>query len=168
MAAKTPISALQEYCVKNFLPLPRYETANVPANANIGSHFKCTVIVDKIVEVGIGQSKQIAKQESAKKAIAALTSKFQDNPIAVALTKFNSTVGLVKEESVDGCLAENAVGLLNEYSSKNGMQYPTYSDYSTPDGAFIVQCKHLSFESFGEDIKKKVAKQKAAARMMQM
>lgn len=68
MCSKTPIMILQEYTVKEGLPLPIYNEIE-----NQGSPYsQCSVQMDGLNEIGTDRNKKKAKQNAAEKALKKL------------------------------------------------------------------------------------------------
>lgn len=153
---KTPISSLQEYCVRKHLPLPQYEFLGQTPE------FKCICMVTKDAQgVGVAISKKAAKHEAAKRVLALL----DDEGIYEGDSSANSTNDSFDLSGTE-IVTKNAIGELNEFCSKNGLPYPTY-DFQNVSIGYRVYCKLSNNTTSGEDIVKKVAKQKAANSMLE-
>lgn len=165
---KKPVSVLQEYTMKNKYSLPDYlfETSDKP-----GFGFKCTVNVANIVMSGYGNTKQAAKHDSALKVlekIGFLCVKYDEN---FNDKNLSNRSGPIKNElavhSPNRELLNNYVGMLNEMASLNRKNYPVYTE-ALSLGPFRVHCSFLNWKTEGIAVNKKVAKQEAAKKMVEM
>lgn len=160
--SKTPISILQELMVERKEAPPDYMFTNSDKSQ---FPFKCIVKLSKISACGYATSKKEAKQNSAQSAlqILGLDVKYDtDNKPASPQT----TVLVPKCANIP---IANYVGQLNEMASMNGKHYPEYSDTIVPtNGLFIASCLFLKWRTEGTGSTKKVAKQDAARKMLDM
>lgn len=120
-----------------------------------GTSFKCTVFASGLTGIGISTTKKDAKHKSANNILDQMLSSASN----LVVRKANST-------SVS---TRNYIGELNEWASKHGIIYPDYNFLNVgADGTFHIKCIFLDKEKIGIGINKKMAKQDAAMKMLEM
>lgn len=153
---KNSISQLQEYTVETNKCFPQYifESVDVPGYA-----FKCTVIVGSLTASGVGTTKQSAKHKSAQKALEqfGIQTNLPDD--------YKTNMSRLSAENVRAPI--NYVGTLNEIASINKKSYPIYEE-TLKLSPFKMTCSFLKWKTEGCGLNKKVAKQEAAQKMLEM
>lgn len=166
MNSKTPVSILQEMCIRNG-DVPQYELIHDGG----GSHeaiFKYRVLVGESSAIGSGRSKKEAKHDAAKCLLSRL------NALDTASSLDPDTVGVVDVSDITspykGMLQENAVGALQELCMTNEIQVPEYTvigDEGPPHAKqFTIMCQVSKLNESAVARTKKQAKQQAAFRML--
>ncbi|XP_021919659.1 interferon-inducible double-stranded RNA-dependent protein kinase activator A homolog isoform X2 [Zootermopsis nevadensis] len=165
MGSKTPVSILQEMCIRNG-NLPQYELIHDGG----GSHealFKYRVLVGETTAIGSGRSKKEAKHDAAKCILKRLNEVETSSPEPIPSEMID--VSYVTSPYV-GKLQENAVGALQELCMTNDIQVPVYKvigDEGPPHAKqFTVMCQVSKLEESAVARTKKQAKQQAAFKML--
>ncbi|XP_069703528.1 interferon-inducible double-stranded RNA-dependent protein kinase activator A homolog [Periplaneta americana] len=162
MTTKTPVSMLQEMCIRKST-LPHYELIHDGG----GSHealFKYKVCVGEVIAVGSGRSKKEAKHDAAKIILKRLQEEGGSSPDISAAEVMDVS------SPYKGKLQENAVGALQELCLTNDIQVPEYKvvgDEGPPhEKQFTLLCQVSKLEETAVARTKKQAKQLAAHKML--
>ena len=154
---KTPVSLLQELYVRKGIT-PKYDLVQIEGAVHEPT-FKYRVSVGDVVATGCGASKKKAKHEAAKSILTKLKTGAKDLPNLDLMSPYD-----------DG-ISGNPVGELQEICMNRRMQPPVY-EVSLEEGAphernFVINCLVGSkFRESGCGKSKKIAKRKAAAKML--
>ncbi|XP_031849263.1 protein Loquacious-like [Nomia melanderi] len=157
---KTPISILQETVAKCNVPLPVYTEICMA-----GTHqtkFVFQVKWSEYVAKGDGTTKKEAKQNAAKEMIRLLSLKTE--------SPTENSRELNTSDSSDDTL-NNYVGLLQEHCQKMNLPDPCYEHFGTTGPhhrpVFEIRCTVASEHSEESASTKKIAKQKAAKKLLE-
>jgi len=166
MSSKTPVSILQEMCIRKG-DVPQYELIHDGG----GSHealFKYKVLVGEMSAIGSGRSKKEAKHDAAKCLLNRLNAQGETSAADP------DTVGVLDVSDITspykGMLQENAVGALQELCMMNDIQVPEYTvtgDEGPPHAKqFTIMCQVSKLKESAVARTKKQAKQQAAFKML--
>lgn len=163
MASKSSINILQEYSITQHRIHPEYIVKDVSPSVH-SPRFEVTVHVGKVSCSSQAANKKQAKESCARLALVEL-GVGKDTPV-VPVPKVSSN-NLDETDSKDRLVNYNAVGSLNEYTSKNRLPYAEYNDAGNNErGLMIIECKLGEVNGFGLGSNKKIAKQNAAAALL--
>ncbi|CAG0888115.1 unnamed protein product [Cyprideis torosa] len=162
---KTPVSLLQELCVRRHLT-PVYDLVQVEGSVHEPS-FQYRVTVGELQEYGQGPSKKKAKHAAAK---AILDKLWKDQPPEIKnLLEQKLMEGT--NASYDDGVAGNPVGRLQEFCMGRRWTPPLYevrSEEGLPhERMFLIECRVNNFVETGAGKSKKVAKRVAAAKLLE-
>jgi len=153
LSSKTPVSMLQEMCVRSGLT-PKYDLLQVEGAIH-EPVFKFRVTVGNIVATGCGNSKKKAKHTSA----------------TAILSKLNSTGQIEFKCNYDDEIKGNPVGCLQEMCMARRLPPPTYGHHHEEgkdhQKSFTINCSiGDKYKETGIGKNKKLAKRQAAHNMI--
>ncbi|CAG0925436.1 unnamed protein product, partial [Notodromas monacha] len=140
MPTKTPVSILQELCVKRQIT-PKYDLVQIEGSVHEPT-FKYRVTVSDHVEHGTGQSKKKAKHAAAKAVLDKLigSSQLMKNGEVEESGEVNPKLQLPYEDGIPG----NPVGWLQEFCMANRLPPPIYKlakeDGLPHERLFTIDC----------------------------
>jgi len=170
LPTKTPVSLLQELCVRKGIT-PKYDLVQIEGAVHEPT-FKNRVTVAEFSDFGSGQSKKKAKHSAAKAILDKLLGS-QAFGGALSETATDGTIvsNHVSGNSYDDGIQGNPIGTLQELCMSRRWPPPIY-DLNAEEGLpherqFTINCIVGKYKEPGAGKSKKVAKRQAAYKMLQ-
>lgn len=173
------IGYLQEYTVKNNIPMPQYYFKQISVSSAC-IKFECIATCGSIKVSETSTNKKDAKLQAAQ----AVLSKLLNIPFPLGESCYCSNLsdidGISNTEYSDSgsdldnifksgvTIEKDAISKVNEYCAQNRMEYARYNPMGSKDGKFRIQCALENLVTEGLGTTKKVAKKNAAEKMLEL
>lgn len=165
VSSQNHVGKLNELCSKSMVATPQYNECGFE---NCEFIIECKMF-DNTVTRGQSRIKKDAKQKSAE-AMLKIYCERERFRYRSSIEFREVEYKYVYDESVKpsplNAQFENHVGKLNEICSTRPEMIPSYTEYGTKNGEFIIECKFDNNITRGQSKAKKDAKQKAAEAML--
>lgn len=164
---KSPAMVLYEFAVKKGYSPPTY-ALELSKVTKYGTEFHIKVIVADVSAIGVGRTKQMAKQQAASQALELLATQGLYDLISNPVQEFKPQTSTTLDSST--LKPDDFVDDLKNLCTGFKIPYPVYTAISDVDHPqcqeFTYQCKICSITSQATTSAKKQAKQLSAKNMI--